>query len=267
MTATVAKRVKRPMDKLSLSVKDRSESLEKLINLCHTHLFSPDGKAVYRYLTNERGLSIETVRKFKLGIFPRYADVVATHIGSYSAWKLGVIGFNDGGGILSKFSTHNVIIPIFDANDAPVAVIGRTLLPEWARQEKKLPKYTNSLFKKSQNLFGLNLAKDEIRKKDEVILVEGNFDVITAYQYGVKNVVAVSSSRLARMQLLLAARYARNAKLLLDNDEAGIAGTKKALEIYKNTSGISLSDIKLPADIKDIDEYLSSGRKISELLQ
>jgi len=247
------------MKQKEISEAIKIESLTKIINLCHANLFTNNGEQVLHYLKHDRGLTEETIRTFKLGAFPRYADVAVNAAGAYTAWKCGVSGFNEDGAIVSKFSTHKIIIPICNNDGDVIAIMGRSMLSKEELEERGLPKYTNSYYKKTSNLFGLSLSKDEVREKDEVYLVEGNLDVITAWQYGMKNVVAVSSANLSKMQLILASRYANQVNLLFDADEAGEAGAARAMERYGKSTKVNLSIAKLPPGPKDIDEYFTNG--------
>jgi DNA primase len=252
-------------NKKELTVEQKTEALTKLIEFCSQHLSAPQGKRVLNYLRKDRGLSDETIEKFKLGAFPPFADVASTYMGHYAAWKLGVVGLGANGQFVSKFVTHNVIIPIYDTNGLPVAIIGRSLLSEAARQKAGLAKYINSYFKKTANLFGLNLAKTSARQSNELILVEGNFDVITAHQNGIQNIAGVSNAHISKSQISLASRYASNIRLGLDRDEAGQLGCKKALASFGNLNGISLSALSWPEDVKDLDELFKKGYTVRDL--
>lgn len=232
------------------------ECVSKIVSLCHAHLFTPNGEQVLSYLKNERGLTEETIRKFKLGCFPKYADVIANRAGSYTAWKCGIISFKEDGRIISKFLTNNVIIPIFNTYGEPEAIMGRSMLDSEELKALGIPKYINSFYRKTSNLFGLNFARDEARKKKEIIIVEGNFDVITAHQYGIENIAATSKAMLHKTQYVLASRYADTIKLSFDNDEAGRTGTSKAIDEFKKYKETVIVDEAVPSKYKDIDEYL-----------
>jgi len=247
------------MNKREISESDKIEALTKITNLCHANLFTNDGRQVLHYLKEVRGLTEETIRAFKLGAFPSYADVAGNAAGTYTSWKCGVIGFNKEGEVVSKFSTHKIIIPVCNADNQVIAIMGRSMLSKEQLDAQGLPKYTNSYYKKTSNLFGLGLMKDDIRKLDEVYLVEGNLDVITAWQYGMRNVVATSSANLSRMQLLIAGRYAKNVRILFDADEAGQKGTSRALDRYQDSKDLVVSEANLPTGPKDLDEFFING--------
>lgn len=244
---------------------ERASALSKFIDFCHMHLFDPNSEQVLTYLTKERGLSLKTIEKFKLGAFPRYADVIATNLGAFTSWQCGLTRFNSDGALVSKFSTHKVIIPIYDHHDFPVAIMGRAMMSAKELEARGLPKYTNTPYRKSKSLFGLNLGKDVIREKGEIILVEGNFDVITAHQYGLENAVAISNANLSKYQLVLAARYARNLTLMLDNDNAGKEGVDRAIRLFGEIEDINLKAVSLPEEVKDIDDFLKNGFSLESI--
>lgn len=249
----------------TITSQDRIKAIDTLVELCHGHLLSPDGKQVLNYLMDSRKLTRKTIDHFKLGMFPRYADVAAKAIGSFTAWKLGIVGFSAEGEIVSKFQQNNIIIPIHDQYGQGHAIIARSMMSEAERQKTDLPKYINSHYKKSSNLFGLHHAVDRARETGELFLVEGNLDVITAFQHGLYNVAGVSNSSLGRNQICLSARYARRIRLLLDGDAAGQAGTARALELYGKIPGVEIVAGKLPKDCKDLDEFFLKGHRIEEL--
>jgi DNA primase len=111
-----------------------------------------------------------------------------------------------------------------------VAFAGRILDPE-----EKGAKYINSpeslIYSKSKILYGLSFAKDEIRRLNKAILVEGYMDLISLYQSGIKNVVAVSGTALTDDQVQLLSRYTKDVVLLFDSDTAGIKASMRSIEV------------------------------------
>jgi DNA primase len=101
--------------------------------------------------------------------------------------------------------------------------------------DDSLPKYINSpeteVFKKSDALFAVNLAKDEIRKKGYALVVEGYFDVIICHQYGFKNTIAPLGTALTSRHLQRLKTLTRKAVLIFDGDDAGIAAARRSLSI------------------------------------
>ena len=155
------------------------------------------------------------------------------------------------------FENHPLIMPYRDVYGNIMALVGRSLFSDEERQGAGISKYKNTHFIKGNHLFGLYEAKKHILKAGYVYIVEGQFDVIKAWEKGLKNVVAVGSSDLSAYQLALVCRYTHRIKLLLDNDEAGNKGKERALKKYGGLAEIS--SVSLPVGYKDLDEYLNGN--------
>ena len=144
-----------------------------------------------------------------------------------------------------------IIFPIINYNQRVIGFGSRTLGTDSA-------KYINSsdslIYKKSNSLYGLNLALPSIRKEDSVILVEGNFDLISLHQYGIKNVVATLGTALTIGQIKLLKRFTRNVTIAFDTDEAGIKATIKSLALFLENE-ISPRILTLPRGV-DPDEFI-----------
>ncbi len=145
------------------------------------------------------------------------------------------------------------MFPIFDSNGKVIAFTGRVLNSE----QKETPKYVNSpetnLFSKSHVLYGLNFAKQSIRKHNFVILVEGQMDVIMSHQMGYSNTVASSGTAFTSDQLHIISKNTPNLLLAFDSDSAGLATTAKVWEMAIN-EGLDVKiayyeGLKDPADI------------------
>lgn len=238
---------------VEITEEEKRLGIAKLINLCHANLFVGNNNPVLKYL-HKRGISDATINKFKIGSFPDDCELVARFMGKTAAFKTGIVSKGEDGYLTSKFLVHKLIIPIYNEFGQDIAIIGRCLYPETKRTELGLVKYINTSFKKGNCLYGLNFTRDSIRKHNKVYIVEGNFDVITAFQNGMKNVVATSGTMLTRQQLVILARYTDNIKLMFDNDEAGQISSDKVLKKYTNL-GLNIEKANLPQDVKDLDEY------------
>ena len=151
--------------------------------------------------------------------------------------------------IYDKFR-NRVMFPIFDYRGNVIGFGGRVL-------DDSLPKYLNSpdtiTFNKRYNLYGLNFSRKEIKNKT-LILVEGYMDLISLYQYGIKNVVATLGTALTKEQGMLIKRYADNVIISYDSDEAGIKATLRAIEILSDID-INVKVLNLK-DCKDPDEFI-----------
>ncbi|MEK7741691.1 MAG: DNA primase, partial [Nitrospirota bacterium] len=123
---------------------------------------------------------------------------------------------------------NRIMFPIFNIQGDAVAFGGRVI-------DDSMPKYLNSpetlLFKKSETLYGLNVAKDEIRKKGYVMITEGYLDVIMCYMHGFLNVVAPLGTALTTGHLQKLGRFTKKVLLVFDSDAAGIAAAKRSLSI------------------------------------
>jgi DNA primase len=143
------------------------------------------------------------------------------------------------------------MFPVFDYQGRPIAFGGRTLKDEDA-------KYINSpetaAYVKGRNLFGLNLTRDEIRRQEFAILVEGFLDLIVPYQYGVRNIVASLGTALTTDQAKLLSRFARKVVVNYDGDRAGVTAAKKSIEILL-AEDLEVKVLVLP-DNADPDEYI-----------
>ena len=144
------------------------------------------------------------------------------------------------------------MFPVIDAQGRPIAFGGRTLEPEGE------PKYLNSpetaAYTKGRHLFGLNLTRDEIRRKGFAILVEGYLDLIVPYQIGVRNVVASLGTALTPEQVKLIARFARKVVVNYDGDRAGVQAAKRAIETIL-AEDLEVKVLVLP-DNADPDDFI-----------
>lgn len=221
----------------------------------HAYLMSEDGKWALDYLLN-RGLSIKTIKHFGLGAAPDSWDMLINHLKSKGytlsqMYTANVVGKSDRGGYYDRFRKR-VMFPIINIRGNVVAFSGRAM-PE---NEKKGGKYVNTadtpVFKKSENLFGINFAKNHC--SEQLILVEGNLDVISLHQAGFCNVVAPLGTAFTSEQANLISRYTKEIVLMLDADAAGQKAIKRASSILEN-SGLSVKVVVIP-DGKDPDEYI-----------
>lgn len=164
---------------------------------------------------------------------------------------------NDNDIKFSYFEDYPLIMPFKDAYGNVVGIVGRSLLPDDIRQEQNISKYKNTVFKKGNYLFGLFENKSSILAKQSVFVVEGQFDIIKAYEKGFTNIIALGNSNMTAYQLSVILRYTDNIFLLLDNDDAGIKGREKIMSKFKKFANIR--NFYLPIGYKDIDEFLSEN--------
>ena len=143
------------------------------------------------------------------------------------------------------FFHSRVMFPIHNVSGRVVGFTGRVL----GQADSNAPKYLNThetaIFYKGKVLFGLHLAKKEITRKNECILVEGNADVVMMYQAGFENVVAGSGTALTNDQVNLIKRFTRNILLIYDGDSAGINAAVKNADSFLS-EGFETRIIMLP---------------------
>ena len=123
------------------------------------------------------------------------------------------------------------------------------------------------IYTKGKILYGLSFAKDEIRRQDKAILVEGYIDLISLYQNGIKNVVAVSGTALTEDQVLLLSRYTKNIVLLFDADTAGIKASMRSIELLLKRD-MEIKIVSLPSG-EDPDSFVNNygKEKFEELIR
>jgi RNA polymerase primary sigma factor len=148
-----------------------------------------------------------------------------------------------------------IMFPQKTMQGAVVGFSGRVLDPE-AREAKYVNSPETNLYHKGEILFGLSLTKKAIREKDRVVVVEGELDVISSYQVGVKEVVAVKGSALTEGQLALIRRLTHTVYLALDADEAGQEAIRRAIGLME-ASGMNLRVVQLGGG-KDPDAMAQS---------
>lgn len=222
-------------------------------------------RAPLDYALHKRHLSKQTLRDFQVGYAPDDWNALGQFMISkgYNAAELikaGLVGHKSGSSSIYDLYRGRLMFTICDATGNPVGFTGRVLDPE------QQPKYLNTpqtpLYDKSRIIYGLHLAKDAIRTHDEVVLVEGNMDVVASHQAGVKQVVAASGTALTVDQLKALGRLTKNIKICFDGDAAGIKATERAIELSQNL-GVTLSMVRLPG-AKDPDELIQQDVKAWE---
>ena len=224
----------------------------------HSHLLTDEGKWARDYLLG-RGLSVSTIKHFGLGAAPDSWDALINHLKSkgYTIEEMlaaNVIGKSNRGSYYDRFR-RRVMFPIINIRGNVVGFSGRAMPGE----DKQGGKYVNtsdtSVYKKSNNLFGMNFAKNHCAER--IILVEGNMDVISLHQAGFKNAVAPLGTAFTEEQANLLARYTKEVLLTMDADEAGQKAIKRASEILEKT-GLKTRVISIP-DGKDPDEFIKKN--------
>lgn len=218
-------------------------------------LYSPQGKSGLDYF-HSRMLSDRTIRRFGLGFADDNWTSLCTHLRAKGFKDSELIAANlaskrrNGNGIYDRF-TNRVMFPIIDLRGNVIAFGGRIMTDQ-------KPKYLNTsdtpVFKKSNNLFSLNNAKNSGTRT--LLLCEGYMDVIAVNQAGFSNAVATLGTSLTSEQAVLMKRYADEVIICYDADEAGQKATARAIPILRN-SGLGVRVLSIPSG-KDPDEFIKS---------
>ncbi len=191
------------------------------------------GKKAQDYL-KQRQIFSETRQNFKLGYAPRswrsLSDFLIKKKG-YRLEELEMVGLviRKGKSYYDRFRGR-LMFPLRDVRGRVVGFSGRVL-----EAEVKEAKYINSpetvLYAKRKMLYGLFENKQAIKQKDQIVLVEGEMDMLASWQAGVRNVVAIKGSAFTEEQAQLIKRYTTNIVMALDADRAGEEAIKRAVEI------------------------------------
>ncbi len=231
-----------------------------------TLLNSLPGKEAGEYLL-ARGLTKQTIKAWQIGFAPNDFHSLSEalklkKVTSEQAIKAGVVVKNERGQIYDRFRGR-ITFPIFNYVGEVVGFSAR-ILPKL--DDGKTGKYINSpetlIYNKSKVLFGLNFAKNHIRKTDEVIVVEGQMDCISAHQAGFTNTVASSGTAMTIEHLTTLGRLTKNLKFCFDADFAGLNATKRAVEhLLGKDFNIKIVVI---AGAKDPDELIKKDPKAWE---
>lgn len=240
--------------KLKMRAKEALELACKYFQVCLAK-----NKAVCEYVFYQRKLNRSTIVDFRVGYAPNSKNSLIEFLKKrgYSLEEMREAGLtNRFDGDLFK---SRMMIPFLDANSGEViGFTGRII-------GKGEPKYLNTpetkLFNKGRFIFGLSQAKEAIRKSNFVVIVEGNMDVISSHQAGVKEAVATSGTAMTENHLKILARLTSDIRLAYDGDAAGMKATERAIMLAAKV-GISLSVISGYGQAKDPDELIKIDPKL-----
>ncbi len=249
-----------PLPTADPAEKKRVAQQEKLLDLMRAAsdffrggLGRPEGRAASAYLEN-RGIDAATVECFGLGFAPRGSRLLSelrrAGFSEQDAVTCGLLASNDKGDLYDKFRDR-IMFPIRNLSGKVIAFGGRAL-------SEAGPKYLNSpetpLYHKSDHLYALDVTREEIRKRNFAILVEGYFDCIVPYQFGFRNVVASLGTSLTANQARILGRYSRKVVVNFDPDSAGVAAAVRSFDLFAR-EGMRVNVVQLPAGA-DPDSYL-----------
>lgn len=207
----------------------------------------------FDYLKKERHLTEDTIKTFRLGYYDSIGNI-------YTNYDLtSVLSQLD-----QKF-VNSVLFPIFDVYDNLIGISARKLNYNNSFDMK----YVNTIYSKTQHLFGLNITWKDCLKQNKVYVVEGNIDVLMTYQSGIRNVVGMLGSVLKLTQLCLLSRFVKNVVLVPDGDKVGQKFLEKmnTIQLFKKYPNLDLnfSVVTLPEGY-DPDKFLYEKGKDAFLL-
>jgi DNA primase len=208
---------------------------EKAAQLYHQYLLTAKAGSAARDYLQQRGVKREIIDRFRIG----YAPAVETEGWNFLGAQLGSVGEEVGigagllvakekGGTYDRFRDR-IVFPITEISGRVCGFGGRII-------GEGQPKYLNSpeslIFNKSKLLFGLYPQKEDIRRQNKAVMVEGNFDLISLVGNGLANVVAPLGTALTREQLRLLKRFAGEVTLLFDGDAAGLKAAIRSVPLF-----------------------------------
>lgn len=265
--------VKLLADKLNISIdsgynsadneekKQLYELYRNVANEYYKALFSEKGKAGIEYI-KKRKINKETVKKFGLGFAPNeygyiYNILKNNNFPENILKSSELFTYKEDGTAFDKFY-NRVMFPIQDVNGKVIAFGGRRI--DDIKENKYINSKTTMIFKKSDVLYGMHIAK--MSKRDYFILCEGNIDVITLHQAGYDNAVAMLGVGINDSLIKQMSRYKKKIMICPDNDKTGIDTTIKAINLI-NKWGIDVKILNITAkvdgkEIKDVDEFINN---------
>ena len=243
--AMVAKKKARAKEALALATKYYQACLVR-------------SKTVCEYVFYNRNLNRKTVSEFKIGYAPASGKALISVLKKRGFTEAEL----DSAGLLNRFRgdmfRNRMTVPFIDTNGDVIGFTARII-------GKGEPKYLNTpetiLFNKSNYIFGLYQAKESIRREGFVVIVEGNMDVISSHQVGVKVAVATSGTAMTEQHLKILSRLTNDIRLAYDGDAAGVKATERAI-MMAGDLGIALTVISDYHGAKDPDELIQKDPEL-----
>lgn len=220
-----------------------------------------NGKDALKYLQKERKLSLETIETFKIGYAPDESKVLTSYLNKKTNFDEKLIesaglAYRGKYGLVDRFRGR-VTFPINDHRGNTIALAGR-ILPSLSG--KGLAKYINSpetpIYHKSSSVYGLDQSKHFVKKANNAVITEGELDMLSSWQNGVKNVVAIKGTALTEDQVYLLSRFTDRLTLALDADFAGDNAALRGITLAQNQN-LEVKVISM-GKYKDPDEFAQS---------
>lgn len=238
-------------------IKERLVEINHLASEFYNYLLitHPLGKPALQYLL-KRGTTKDSIRLFKLGYSPNEWQGLVNYLTKKKSYKveeleLVGLGIKSGQGRIYDRFRGRIMFPLFDQRGRVLGFSGRVLPPK-VEEAKYINSPETLLYHKSNLLYGLEITKEAIKKANRAIVVEGELDMISSYQAGVKNVVAIKGSALTLEQIELLKKFCENLSLALDSDSAGDAACRRGIGLAEK-AGLSVRVIQVKYG-KDPDE-------------
>ena len=236
--------------------------LEKYTNFCHEELISEKHTEVLEYL-NKRKITKKEIISFKIGYSPNQNDFyeqIKKEFNEKEINSAGIYYFDENKKKYFDRFRNRIIFPVKSLNGSVFALGGRAL------SKTTFAKYINSpeteFYKKGNNLYNINVAKESRDKDEEVFVVEGYMDVVNLHKFGIKNVVANLGTAMTERQIDLIWRFFKNPTICLDGDASGQKAALRAAErifpLMKPDFNIYF--LKLPENL-DPDAYINQKGK------
>ncbi len=263
----LAERAGVELPKISPAYKERKSQRQKITEIIElaTKVYEyyllkhKQTKDIREYL-QKRGMGEEVIKKFRLGYAPNAWSFILEYLKNKGyqvkdILETGLLVEKEGKSKYYDRFRDRIMFPIIDITGKVVGYSARIAPGGDEHNAKYINTPQTTIYDKSRVLYGLYQSRAEVRKKGEVIVVEGNADVILSHQAGVENVVAISGTALTAEQVKVLKRYAGEVKLCLDMDEAGQKATEKSIEVCLSL-GMNVEIITLPRNIKDVGELV-----------
>lgn len=248
-------------DPYTASQKESIYSLNSLASEYYNYVLTKHkaGKRALEYLIKKRGLNEKLIKTFNIGFAPIGGEDLSKFLINKKKYRGGSLieaGLSiQKGDRFIDFFRGRIIFPLIDHRGNIAGFSGRKIT-----DDEFGPKYINTrdtlAYHKGSMFFGLNQAKDDIKKEGFSIVMEGEFDVITAFKEGIGNAIALKGTALTESQALLLSRFAPKVALCLDQDSAGIEAIKRSIPVLEKRNLL----ISVIATLeKDPDEALKKN--------
>lgn len=258
-----------PLTEEQKQFKRQTAILRDVLNLNERNLKlnNSESKKAFEYLKN-RHISLDTINSFHIGYAPNNKTYITEILNKKYETKdlidLGISKIDEQGNILDVFN-ERITIPIFDENGNPVGFGARTT--NNAIKPKYLNTKANKLFNKSNLLFNFHQAKFYARN-DEIIIVEGYMDVISAKEMKMDNVVGIMGTALTKEHINMLKKLKCDIILCLDNDEPGKEAMARVIpELQKANLKVDVIDISKLGKYKDFGDLQIAGMSRKEIYQ